>query len=54
MSELNKGLESNISPKKEEPKPEVSKKERPKSSAGYEGRRPNKVCNDGKDWKDFH
>ena len=39
---------------KEEPKPEQPKKEDPKSPSGYEGRRKNKVCNDGKDWKDFH
>ena len=39
---------------KEEFEPEQPKKEEPKSSGGYEGRRPNKVCNDGKDWKDFH
>lgn len=54
MSELDKKLESDIFSKKEEPNPKEPKTERPKSSSGYEGRRPNKVCNDGKDWKDFH
>ena len=37
----------------EEPKPEQPK-EKDKPLGGYEGRRRNKVCNDGKDWKDFH
>ena len=41
-------------PKEELPKEELPKEEQPKSSGGYQGRRRNKVCNDGKDWKDFH
>tara|TARA_R110000744_G_C19046352_1_gene527286 strand:+ start:333 stop:503 length:171 start_codon:yes stop_codon:yes gene_type:complete len=36
------------------PEPEQPKKEDSKPSSGYEGRRPNKVCNDGKDCKDFN
>tara|TARA_R110000772_G_C13249457_1_gene434418 strand:+ start:1133 stop:1324 length:192 start_codon:yes stop_codon:yes gene_type:complete len=40
-------------PKEEKPKPEQPEGE-DKPSGGYEGRRRNKVCNDGKDWKDFH
>jgi len=45
--------ESGQQKEEEEPKPEQSKEE-DKPSGGYEGRRRNKVCNDGKDWKDFH
>ena len=41
-------------PKEEETKEEQPKEEETKSSGGYQGRRRNKVCNDGKDWKDFH
>jgi hypothetical protein len=54
MSDKDKESESKPFFPKEKPEPERPKKEEPKSSGGYEGRRQNKVCNDGKDWKDFH
>ena len=54
MSDKNKEKESSFFSPKGESKPEQPKKEEPKSSGGYEGRRANKVCNDGKDWKDPH
>jgi hypothetical protein len=54
MSNKDKQPESKSFSPKWEPKSEQPKKEDSKSSGGYEGRRPNKVCNDGKDWKDFH
>jgi|TARA_R110002167_G_scaffold337197_1_gene544621 hypothetical protein len=43
-----------FSKEESKPEPEQPKKEDAKSSSGYEGRRPNRVLNDGKDWKDFH
>jgi hypothetical protein len=54
MSDKDKKLESEFFSPKGEPKSEQLKKEESKSSGGYEGRRPNRVLNDGKDWKDFH
>ena len=54
MSDKDKKPESKFFSPKGEPKSEEPKKEESKSSGGYEGRRRNKVCNDGKDWKDFH
>ena len=54
MSDKDKKPESKSFFPKEEPKSEQPKKEAPKSSGGYEGRRQNRVLNDGKDWKDFH
>jgi len=54
MSDNDKSLESKFPFQKGESKPEQPKKEESKSSGGYEGRRRNRVCNDGKDWKDFH
>lgn len=54
MSDKNKKEESSFFSPKGESKPEQPKEEEPKSSGGYEGRRANKVCNDGKDWKDPH
>tara|TARA_B110000858_G_scaffold172671_1_gene203969 strand:+ start:229 stop:420 length:192 start_codon:yes stop_codon:yes gene_type:complete len=54
----NKFFSPKWEPESEQPKEEESKPEQPegedKPSGGYEGRRRNKVCNDGKDWKDFH
>jgi hypothetical protein len=43
----NKFFSPKWEPESEQPK------EEDKPSGGYEGRRRNKVCNDGKDWKDF-
>lgn len=54
MSDKDKKEENKFFSPKGESKPEKPKKEEAKSSGGYEGRRANKVCNDGKDWKDFH
>jgi len=54
MPDKNKKEESSFFSPKGESKPEQPKKEETKSSGGYEGRRKNKICNDGKDWKDFH
>ena len=54
MSKVDKEPEKKIFPQKGEPNSEQPKKEEAKSSAAYEGCRANKVCNDGKDWKDFH
>lgn len=54
MSDQDKKESSTFFSPKGESKPEQPKKEEPKSSGGYEGRRPNKICNDGRDWKDFH
>jgi hypothetical protein len=54
MSDKDKKEESPFFSPKGESNPEQLKKEEPKSSDGYTGRRKNKVCNDGKDWKDSH
>jgi hypothetical protein len=54
MPNKDKKSESKTFFSEEEPKPKQPKKEDPKPSSGYEGRRPNRVLNDGKDWKDFH
>jgi hypothetical protein len=54
MSDKKEQPASSFFSPKSEPKEEQPKEEKPKSSGGYQGRRPNKVCNDGKDWKDFH
>ncbi len=54
MSDKDKKEENKFFSPKGGYKPEQPNKEEPKSSGGYEGRRKNKVCNDGKDWKDFH
>jgi hypothetical protein len=54
MSDKDKKEEIPSFSPKGESKPKQSEKEDSKSSDGYEGRRPNKVCNDGKDWKDFN
>ena len=54
MSDKKKNEESSFFSPKGESKPEQLDKEEPKTSGGHEGRPKNKVCNDGKDWKDFH
>jgi|TARA_R100001377_G_scaffold28141_1_gene15188 hypothetical protein len=59
MSDKKEQPENKFFSPKWEPKEELAKEEQPKeeetkSSGGYQGRRRNKVCNDGKDWKDFH
>ena len=54
MSDKDKKEENKFFSPKGESKPEKPKEEEAKSSGGYEGRRANKVCNDGKDWKDSH
>jgi hypothetical protein len=53
MSDKKEQPASSFFSPKSEPKEEQPKEEKPKSSGGYQGRRPNKVCNDGKDWKDL-
>lgn len=54
MSDQKENQESKFFSPKWEPKSEQPKEEKTKSSGGYQGRRRNKICNDGKDWKDFH
>ena len=54
MSDKKENKEISFFSPKGESNLDQPKKEEPKSSGVYEGRPKNKICNDGKDWKDLH